>query len=110
MFIFAGIPSVQTLVNGKLTFTCIWDLLLAYLKKQSKLQSSVNWVGKSFCSVSNPNFGQNPSSFFLLEKHQPLSMNGKHKYEDFDSDLHHEKSSHTDVSFKDVNDLLLDLS
>lgn len=75
------------------------------LKKKCKLQSSVNWVGKPFYSVSSPNFGQSPSSFFLLEKHQPLSMNGKWRFENFDSDLHCEKSFHIRVSVKDVNDV-----
>lgn len=51
-------PSVQTCVNGKLLFTCIWELFLGDIQKErKKLQSSVHWVGRPFCSLSSLIFG-----------------------------------------------------
>lgn len=59
--------SVQTLVTRKATFTHIGDVFVG-LHKKAKLQSCVNWAGKTFYSVSNPIFGSNSSLFFLFGK------------------------------------------
>lgn len=66
------------------------SLCLPTLKKKRKVNYniSVNWVGKPFfCSVSSLILAKAQVLSSYMEKNQPLSINGKNTFENFDTQI-----------------------